>query len=320
MKKVLLAMCLMFMSMQSVNAQLLTAALHHQGKVTIYGSDKLSTAMNDAVAGDTLYLSEGSFPNALTITKAIRVIGVGSASTGIMTEVRGGISVAIPDGVSHTGCQIRDIRTTTLTVSKAVDSLNVSKCVFSGETNFNAATSHAYFDRCQFLSVFWLSTNISDTEIVASKLKDVRGAASNATDAIFTNCNIRLLNNYYSMGVGAPCLATYLNSVIGKFTSTSWSYMSANTTYINCLCGSDFYTFSTYQDCWTNSNITFDDDDNVTLASGSLSDYIGSDGTVVGCTGSANPFTLVPNTPHLTDINLDVDNKSKKLTVTMTVE
>ena len=88
MKKVLLAMCLMFMSMQSVNAQLLTAALHHQGKVTIYGSDKLSTAMNDAVAGDTLYLSEGSFPNALTITKAIRVIGVGSASTGIMTEVR----------------------------------------------------------------------------------------------------------------------------------------------------------------------------------------------------------------------------------------
>lgn len=225
----------------------------------------------------------------------------------------------IPDDVSHMGCQIRDIRTTSLTVSKAVDSLNVSKCVFSGNVTFNAKTTNATIDRCQCYELFTLSTNLNNVEIIASKIRRIEGDAGNATDVLFTNCNIR---NIFVPDGGHKCLATYLNCIIGEW-GRNIPYgrtYDINTTYINCLCQEDYYTNSTYQNCWMVNGITFDDDDNVTLASGSLSDYIGSDGTVVGCTGSANPFTLVPNTPHLTDINLDVDNKSKKLTVTMTVE
>lgn len=317
MKKILLlAVCLMVIGMQSVNAQLLTVALHHNGKVTIYGSDQLSTAMNDAVAGDSMFLSEGSYPQKLTITRAISVIGTGAA--GAITEIRGSIEIAIPDTLSHVGCQLRDIKTTTLSITKPVDSLRITKCLFTDEMKFSGLITNAIIDRSHIKS-FILSTTIGNMDIITSKIKWLAGTTNSASSANFAHCDISLINNGYGNSDVNMCLATYLNCIIGRWRVVS-SYIDINAIFINCLCRTDTYTKYTYQNCWVNGGITFDDDDNVTLTSGDLSNYIGTDGTVVGSTGSANPYTLVPNTPHVTDAKLDVDSKTKKLIVTMSVE
>ena len=315
MRKILLSVvCLMVIGIQSMNAQLLTAALHHNGKVTIYGSDQLSTAMNDAVAGDSLFLSGGSYPQKLTITRAISVIGTGA--TGAITEIRGGIEIAIPDTLSHVGCQLRDIKTTDFTISKPVDSLRVTKCHFNGTTSYSASTTNTLIDRCLFNGYeFQLSNNMKKVEIIASKIAArVTYSTENASDVIFTNCNIKSLHNYTGYG-----LATYINCIINfYFTGV---HCPTNAQFVNCLCGASTpYTQSIYQNCWTNTTLSFDGDMNAIVTSGSLPDYIGTDGTVVGSTGSANPYTLVPNTPHVTDAKLDVDSKTKKLIVTMSVE
>ena len=62
MKKILLSVvCLVMVGMQSVNAQVGIVALHHEGHVTVFGEDKIASAIEAAVAGDTIYMSEGHF-------------------------------------------------------------------------------------------------------------------------------------------------------------------------------------------------------------------------------------------------------------------
>ena len=61
------------------NAQSGTIALHHEGKVTIYDSGNIQSAVDASVKGDTLYLSEGTF-GGFTITKGAVVIGSGQST------------------------------------------------------------------------------------------------------------------------------------------------------------------------------------------------------------------------------------------------
>ncbi len=81
MKKLfLLVVCLMMVGMQSVMAQIGIAALHHEGKVTIFGEDKIASAIEASVDGDSIYLSEGHFLGNITINKAIHLIGSGQGT------------------------------------------------------------------------------------------------------------------------------------------------------------------------------------------------------------------------------------------------
>lgn len=67
-KKLFLMACLAVWGVQMSNAQSGTIALHHEGKVTIYDSGNIQSAVDASVKGDTLYLSEGTF-GGFTITK-----------------------------------------------------------------------------------------------------------------------------------------------------------------------------------------------------------------------------------------------------------
>lgn len=60
-KKLFLMACLAVWGVQMSNAQSGTIALHHEGKVTIYDSGNIQSAVDASVKGDTLYLSEGTF-------------------------------------------------------------------------------------------------------------------------------------------------------------------------------------------------------------------------------------------------------------------
>ena len=91
MKKILLSVvCLVMVGIQSVQAQVAIAALHHNDSVKIYSASGIKNAVNDAVAGDTIYLSEGIF-GGFTVTKPIAIIGAGQ-TTNISGKVNIGYS------------------------------------------------------------------------------------------------------------------------------------------------------------------------------------------------------------------------------------
>ena len=99
--------------------------LHHNGAVTIYDSDDLNNALNAAVDGDTLFLSEGSFAG-FTITKKITVRGSGQ-----FTKVGGDILVNIANIPSLTSALIEGVYcNSSLKINAAVDGMQIKQCVF----------------------------------------------------------------------------------------------------------------------------------------------------------------------------------------------
>ena len=102
MKKILFSVvCLMMVGIQSVKAQTPAAImLMHQGQATMYTSQELPTAVAAAEAGDTIFLSNGTYPilSGLTINKPISIIGAGQE-----TIVSGDITVDIDSTTTMTG-------------------------------------------------------------------------------------------------------------------------------------------------------------------------------------------------------------------------
>lgn len=328
MKKIILIMMhLTALCMQGVNAQVATLALHHQGEVAIFGAQQAQDALNMATDGDTLYLSAGVFSSDFTITKKVSIIG-----TGMRSLIGGNVSIAPPDSTTFTSCVLQNLYIKgTLTIDKPVYGVGISQCRFN-HIIFNAAIDNSYIERCKCdgsnpitiygqsnaAGSFWLSSNIKGLTVIASQISNVNGGCDNAHACNFVNCTIDAIwpNNSRNC-----CLATYENCIIRKFGTQEYNRL---TTYIDCLCGTTAYTNSVNQGCWTNENISFEWDDDgmiyVTFNDGSaLENYTGTDGTVVGCTGSSTPFTLVSAIPQVLEHTLEVNEQGTELKVTLKV-
>ena len=74
-------------------------------------------------------------------------------------------------------------------------------------------------------------------------------------------------------------------------------------------------------DCFYYGDYLLDDNLNSIWTDDQLSSagYLGTDGTVVGITGGAVPFTLASSVLRITDHNIEVDNEQRKLKVTLTL-
>ncbi len=78
-KRFLLTIGLIVLSMQAAIAQKAIAMLNHNDTVTIYSSNQLQNAIDKAVDGDIIYLSEGLF-SAFTVGKSITIMGAGKGT------------------------------------------------------------------------------------------------------------------------------------------------------------------------------------------------------------------------------------------------
>ena len=77
MKKLLLSVVAMLFAATSYAQNTVVASLNHEGESTMfYGVGALQQAVAEAVSGDIISLSSGTF-NASNITKAITLRGVG---------------------------------------------------------------------------------------------------------------------------------------------------------------------------------------------------------------------------------------------------
>ena len=333
-------MACLLMATMGVNAQISKVALQHRGEVTLYDTDEIQTAINDSQDGDTIFLNEGEFPG-FTVNKKIAVIGKGNSETKISSN----IYINIPNTPTLTsrvldGLSLTNRTTTTasnsgsqissngqIIISSAVNNLTIRKCGFDA-IKFNGVVKNATIDRCYITNFVYLSTNVVSLNVVNTNLNSVNGEGyDGAVSAVFTNCRIR--GEYYAVAsyntpssyatspyyvYSSSTIATFINSIVNNYVyhNSAYSYNS-KCNYANCIVVSG--STGIKQNCWHN----YSDVNGYTTAQLERDGYLGTDGTVVGTTGGATPYTLVSTAPKITDYSLKVDTGEKKLNVNVKV-
>ena len=311
MKKILLSVvCLVMVGMQSVNAQVAIAALHHEGHVTVFGEDKIASAIEAAVAGDTIYMSEGHFLGDVTINKAIHLIGSGQG-----TMVNGDVNIDIENNPTVTGYMLAALNINgDVKPKKSIDGLRISQCKFKNFYPENEITLKNFFMDRSYVTSDFLTISLDGGTVNNCKIGGIQDFSAIGR-SYFYHCNI----GYYTTNSGSPIGIMAINCIINQDDGQSYNV------YQNCLFK---YLNSGYpvngENCWGHdqwSETIFDSELNEVLSDQELqaNGYIGTDNTVVGITGGDAPYTLKLITPRVLEHNIVVDKENKKVNVTLTV-
>lgn len=338
MKKILLFLIgLFFVSVQAFADTRATALLLHNGQGKSFDADQLQTAINEAVAGDTICLSEGTFKagekDTLLIDKDIAIIGAG----GEVTIIGGNVIIAL-DGNQIVKRHILDaIRITeSVTISKSIRGVYVRKCWISKElrTDESIEVYDMQIDRC-YINNFFSAPTIKSATLINTILFKHGGNNTSAAyksfveghDIYFINCSICYIDGFCKLA------ATYKNCIIsfvtspGQYIKNCYFYKTlfgtntgnAATTYIK----SDYNVFiDCYQANYTTtianakSNFpTF----NITKEQLTERGFLGSDGTIIGAEGGVTPYSLEAEGISVKESVLRVDPETRKLNVTLKV-
>lgn len=314
----------------SFGQTLYRSILSHNGSLTQYDINSWTDALTDAVDGDTIYFTPGTFPGDITITKKIALIGsgvcesqawyysdnsmveamVGSGTpSDNSTKFTGIINIELDDNPTLTATMFEGfLMTNTVRINKTVTDLKIKRCqIQTLGTNYDdvsdasAKPANLTLESCCIYNLYmgnFVSPNIYNCYIDVAQMK--------SQSFNFTNCSIA--NTYNSEG------CNFINCFIYQ------EYSYGINTHLNCVHHNDFTSIgSTYTNCWTFDDVTtrpwYWSKDYL-----SENNYIGNDGTVVGPLGGTAPFTFIPSQPYVSSSSVAYDAQSKKLNVNITVK
>lgn len=304
MKKLILLLITFFAISININADSRAKCLlHHQGTVKVFDGEKIEAAIKASADGDTIFLSEGTFPG-FTINKKITIRGAGQESR-INSEIK--INLNNNPTLTQTLLEWLNMDTNYITVESSMKKLKIKQCTFNTlATNANNIED-VLVDRC-FVSD--CISGFKSATIVNSKIYYIRTGNDGHE---YLNCNIYWAQGDEISGKYTNCILYYLNS--GSY---------SNTVFDKCLLGRDISVASTSsaKDCWLNTDFNIDYETlNCSFGKYDLEDkgYIGTDGTVVGIEGGSAPFTLEPSVPKVTNSTVAYDAANKLLKVNLTV-
>ena len=318
-KQLLIAVCIIMMSISASAATINKALLEHNGEVTLYDGDKIQDAVNAASDGDVIYLTLGTF-KPFNVTRKITIRGAGDTSI-----IDGDVTISIPGASKLTSPVLESLAVSgNVHVGAQVDDLIIRKCKI-GTFTIGAYIDGAVLDRCYITNVLTLSSYILGMTVVNTKLYSVNANSGATQNTTFVNCNLyRLKTSNFS--------ATIMNSIVQSISNDEYSSSTLNSTVvlnslINNYSYSSSYPFvigssSVTQECYIVSEpnvVTSECEckyDTYTLQSKA---YLGTDGNVVGIYGGDTPYTLDPTVPKVTSSDIKLDTKTKKLNVKLTV-
>jgi hypothetical protein len=286
------------LGIQSVQAQVAIAALHHNDSVKIYSSNAIQSAVDDAVAGDTIYLSEGIFAG-FTVRKPIAIIGAGQTtiiSTSIALGQRGN---PIESGLLLSGLNIIQ----SVHFYGIINGARIMQCKINDTCDFEEYGSYVSFDNIDIImsQIGSLAPNVyvKGLTVVASKIAYIPSGGADEGSVTILNCNIAEDNSNK---------INFVNCIIPNLGSSVYT----NCLYINSSSGSVIH------DCYQN-DFTLDDDLNCSLTDEQLktAGFLGPNGTWVGITGGEVKFSLVTPVAQVVDHSLEVDQVERKLKVTL---
>lgn len=303
--------------------------LSHQGVITQYDAIHWSDAITNAVAGDTIYFTAGSFGddnvNAnLVIDKPITLIGAGVAASdaffngheyygtefqgyaksGESTLLKTNITIAIPGSVTLT--------------STVLEGFKIPSCYgFEPTVTITESVTGLKIKRCQIDNTFYVSESATATNLVLEDCSIGRLSTARMVNPDIQNCMIFNLSS---------------DTEEIEFTNCQFEGIEgscANCHYVNCILRSlpDYNTFNyctywqsesaphgTISNCWRTEWWTY-----MTKEQLQQGNYLGTDGTVVGPLGGSAPFTFYPSQPYVSSSTLTYDKNTQKLNVNITV-
>ena len=306
--------------------------LSHNGTLTQYNLDNWTDALDDAVDGDTVYFTPGTFPGDITITKKIALIGAGVCEDQTwyhddiyMQDALGGSGTPSTNSTNLTGNNIYielDGEPTltatmleglnihnTVTISKTVTNLKIKRCqIGTVRTNVDDVSDESAKPKNLLLESCYIhylrAGNFDSPNIYNCYFTDVYLYSQPFS---FTNCSMDNINN--SVG------CNYINCLLCN------EYWNGINTYLNCIyCNDNSGNGSTYTNCvsyysgdgtrpwnWSKSYLT-------------ENSYFGDDGTVIGPLGGQAPFTFIPSQPYVSASSVTYDASTKELNVNITVK
>lgn len=312
MKKLFLSLVALIATTVSYAQGTLVATLNHGSEITMYyGTYALRDAYNAAASGDIINLSGGTF-QAVNISKAITLRGVGIDDAN-PTYITNYFTVEIP--------------------SDDPNQLSMEGIRCSHYMNMKCSSPNAYFMKCQFFGVIYDSSSeikntlfanckityqfqlqgASTVQCVNSFINLVPGNDMTNVGATFTNCLLRysnadkimncqffnciLCNHYYGNSAWLSSTSTATNS-LGVGNSGNGVFGNATTCH-NCY-------DSTFEDVFKNYSYSssYTDSQTFELTDVAKTTYLGNDGTEVGLYGGLLPYTSTPSYPQITKMNV----------------
>ena len=331
MKKQLIMMACMLMAsiaaFAGTNSKIL---LQHEGGVKVYDSNQMTQALADAVKGDTLFLSEGTFAG-FDLTKEVMIRGCGKT-----TIITGAVKIAVAGNPTFSAPLLDALKIdNSFTVSQPCNKLHIRKCWITGDISFSAKSEDVLIDRCSNnssnIKKFTISSNIVSMTVMNSEINYLYSNGVTGNVATFINCNILSRYSEIANQTFINCIfgyGGYFSSSSSYGSSSSYSsYKLTNCTLLNCLYNTNsslpynsYVGNSILQSCYgvdNGTNLLTDLSKDALLANG----YLGNDGTIVGIYGGNTPFVsdMLPAAPKVTDQSISLDLENKKLNVSLKV-
>lgn len=296
--------------------------LSHEGVLTQYDLSNWQGAITDAVDGDIVYFTSGTFSgDPLTINKRIALIGAGVAKDDCFYKDVYGDYCTTGESTFLNVSIVIDIEGATKLDRPLMEGIAVTDC---HQLEIKQAPAETTFKRCQFI----YDRNISSTGFFASS--EVSGLIlencyfgkldfNNMVNPTIRNCYVDLLDNARAETKFFNCIIVTISGCTNcYFTNCGYQslWSSSYNTFVNCLYGGwSQDANSTYENC-----INDGDFNGYTKAQLLEKNYLGNDGSVIGPLGGNYPFTLIPSQPSVQTNSINYDNSKKQLNVNLTIK
>ena len=327
MKRILISLLTVMISMVCVAQSESVATLMHNGEIsTYYGFDALGNAYIAAADGDVITLSKGTFRSPESISKSISIRGAGCfniSQDNIESTIITGSIIIVGEKLNIEGI------------------LFIDNVYLSNGNSSNTVLNNSKFTNCFFKSSCSSSRTSSSNIFIYCYLSDL---ANLYGDNTFISCVARFANGAGGTGYGGrECIYNFNNCIIYPF-ETSYGHSCCYSTFRNCIFLNNYATTydiidpsygATAYNCisvgkdifsgqiiTTNKTVdlplssifkTYDGsgislDQRFELTDSAATVFLGGDGTQVGIYGGVFPFNPAPSYPVIS--KFDVSNKT----------
>lgn len=328
-----------------------TITLSHQGKTTDFAYNQMANVMEAAIDGDTIYLSPGYFEGDFVIDKKVSFIGSGADSDNGWKNCtyygsnNNKIIVKLPENTKLSARLFEGIYfgDTSFTYQTSIENVVFKKCrVYGYNFSIDAVIKSILFDRCSIDGNNYCNSNVKKAISRNCRISGLNIWNYNGNDENywqFINCTIDPSTYGYDDGnyhTFCPIYrGTFINCIIDndenhdeirnagyclydpRETETKSSASFTNCLFYKPLEGREiFYGATVQNDMYFDASSLDDNWDNKirNFSKEKLQEnnFFGNDGTVVGCYGGKNPYSLKQFQTTITSSKVHFD-KDKKL-------
>ena len=327
--------------------------LQHNGNIiNTYDSKSIQKAIDDAFENDTIYLSNGCFRGFFTINKSLAIIGNCASrnsepSLANDTEIMGAFKVSTnhidkillegiqftidtQDGHGYLYCfaynyDIDRDDWYNYNIYTNINNIIIKHCVFQPTFVLCGDINNVDITNSNFRSIDdennYFNNNQSNIIAKVTARNSILGSCESSNPKLpwlITNCQLRPRTNFY---------ATIINSIIDEYDDPEAYPHEPHCMFVNVLYEKRYeslYDGCDKQDCMVteavlSSKTSVNADCQLSAEQLKNLGYLGTDGTIVGPYGGANPLTPLRYTPLVKNANINFRKESKAAFINISV-